>query len=244
VFHDIFEVVRDYLPNGELVDLHDNYDDCICYISEDGLQGFAIEKGGNLVSVFNLSDKRGFLDTIRDYVLQQGATHLDAYASKNQNLQEIYTKTLGWQTASVMDYNMDYDHDDIAANHGNPNVVFMVAPSQAKTQQRHFGKDDYDAAVAHQQSQIKSATDNNGNFSTQDDNIYYSRQLDDTIQKLVIGEQGAAAVDKAQEATRRIDNLAVAKQMEEEGKDALTIKQATGWERVLIINGGMKSNQL
>jgi len=43
-----------------------------------------------LARVFNLSDKRGFLDTIRDYVVQQGATHLDTYASKNQNLQEIY----------------------------------------------------------------------------------------------------------------------------------------------------------
>ena len=46
-----------------------------------------------------------------------------------------------------------------------------------------------------------------------------------------IGEQGAARLDKAEEATTRLDNLSVARQMEEEGKNAWTIKSATGWER-------------
>jgi hypothetical protein len=59
LFHDIFEINRNYLPNGELVDLHDNYDNCKCYLSDDGLYGFAIEPDGNLISVFSLnpSDK-------------------------------------------------------------------------------------------------------------------------------------------------------------------------------------------
>lgn len=46
-----------------------------------------------------------------------------------------------------------------------------------------------------------------------------------------IGERGAAALDKADEATVRLDNLAVARQMEEAGKEAKEIKMATGWER-------------
>lgn len=46
-----------------------------------------------------------------------------------------------------------------------------------------------------------------------------------------IGEKGAEALDKAEEATVRLDNLAVARQMEEAGKDAKAIKLATGWER-------------
>ena len=46
-----------------------------------------------------------------------------------------------------------------------------------------------------------------------------------------IGEKGAANLDKAEEATTRLDNLAVAREMEEAKKDALTIKMATGWER-------------
>ena len=47
----------------------------------------------------------------------------------------------------------------------------------------------------------------------------------------LIGEQGAANLDKAEEATTRLDNLAVARDMEAEGKDAKAIRMATGWER-------------
>lgn len=46
-----------------------------------------------------------------------------------------------------------------------------------------------------------------------------------------IGKMGAANLDKAEEATIRLDNLAVAKKMEKAGKDARDIKFATGWER-------------
>lgn len=46
-----------------------------------------------------------------------------------------------------------------------------------------------------------------------------------------IGELGAENLDKAEEASVRLDNLAAARSMETAGKDALAIKMATGWER-------------
>ena len=46
-----------------------------------------------------------------------------------------------------------------------------------------------------------------------------------------IGEKGAARLDAAEEATTRLDNLRVAREMENEKKDARSIKLATGWER-------------
>lgn len=46
-----------------------------------------------------------------------------------------------------------------------------------------------------------------------------------------VGEQGASNLDKAEEVTTRLDNLNVAREMEEAGKDAKSIKMATGWER-------------
>lgn len=46
-----------------------------------------------------------------------------------------------------------------------------------------------------------------------------------------IGEQGAANIDRVEEATTRLDNLKVAREMEKSGKDAKSIKIATGWER-------------
>lgn len=155
LFHDIFEVVRYYTPNGELVDLHDDYSNAKCFLTKDGTAGFAVEPDGNLVSVFNLGTTKGFLNSIRDMVREEGATHLDAYASKNQPLQEIYEKTLGFHTAATMDYNIEYDHDNIAKNHGNPQVVFMV--DHEVTEPKHFDKDSYDAAQQYQLQQLKES---------------------------------------------------------------------------------------
>lgn len=53
----------------------------------------------------------------------------------------------------------------------------------------------------------------------------------DNIRFSLAGERGAAAADKAEERTFRMDNLSVARKMEEEKKDAKAIKIATGWER-------------
>ena len=156
IFHDVFQICRNYLPNGELVDLHDSYADCKCFISEDGLCGFAIEPNGNLISVFSLnpSDKRGFLYAIKDLIRQEGATHLDCYVSNKQPLAEIYEKALGFYVASEMDYNMEYDHDNIAENHGMPKVAFMV---DRRTEKRSFDGESYDAAYEYQQSQTSIA---------------------------------------------------------------------------------------
>lgn len=70
-------------------------------------------------------------------------------------------------------------------------------------------------------NQIKSAENNNGDFSSDNNDIRFS----------LAGERGAAAADKAEERTFRMDNLSVARKMEEEKKDAKAIKIATGWER-------------
>ena len=70
-------------------------------------------------------------------------------------------------------------------------------------------------------NQIKSAENNNGDFSADNNDIRFS----------LAGERGAAAADKAEERTTRMDFLSVARKMEEEKKDAKAIKMATGWER-------------
>lgn len=57
---------------------------------------------------------------------------------------------------------------------------------------------------------------------------FNSRKSD--IRFSLAGERGAAAADKAEERTFRMDNLSVARKMEEEKKDAKAIKMATGWE--------------
>lgn len=78
-----------------------------------------------------------------------------------------------------------------------------------------------DQYVALYPNQIKSALENVGAFSLDNNDIRYR----------FIGEKGAANLDRAEEATIRLDNLAIAREMEFVGKHALSIKIATGWER-------------
>jgi hypothetical protein len=65
---------------------------------------------------------------------------------------------------------------------------------------------------------IKEAVDLYGN-------IYSKRMYS------IMGEKGAQALDKAEEVTFRIDNLRVAKEMEQQGKSPIEIRIATGWEK-------------
>ena len=48
----------------------------------------------------------------------------------------------------------------------------------------------------------------------------------------IIGERGARNLDQIEEATFRMDNLLVAKEMEQAGKTPKEIRLATGWEKV------------
>lgn len=58
---------------------------------------------------------------------------------------------------------------------------------------------------------------------------FNSRKSD--IRFMFAGEKGAAEADKAEEKTYRMDNLNVAKVMEEHALKPIAIKYATGWER-------------
>lgn len=78
--------------------------------------------------------------------------------------------------------------------------------------------------IAFNNTDVKSATDNNGNFDANNPNILYQ----------IAGEIGARKLDNNEEVAEgatRMQNLAVAKQMETDGKDAKAIRLATGWER-------------
>ena len=52
-----------------------------------------------------------------------------------------------------------------------------------------------------------------------------------SLERMFMGKKGAENLDKAEEATTRLDNLNVAREMETAGKKAKAIKLATGWER-------------
>lgn len=89
-----------------------------------------------------------------------------------------------------------------------------------KTDEGSFGRKTR-TNIVFNPNQVKSATENVGTFDGGNADIRYQ----------FIGERGAAAADRAEEASVRLDNLAVAREMEAAGKDALAVKMATGWER-------------
>lgn len=64
-----------------------------------------------------------------------------------------------------------------------------------------------------------------------EDEGQYARVETEPMRPMIIGEKGAAALDQAEEATTRLDNLAVAREMEKANRDAKAIKLATSWER-------------
>ena len=58
-----------------------------------------------------------------------------------------------------------------------------------------------------------------------------SQNLEERTRNMFVGEKGATEADKAEEVSTHLDNLSVARRMEEAKKDAKAIKMATGWER-------------
>ncbi len=80
-----------------------------------------------------------------------------------------------------------------------------------------FGGTSY---VAFDPTQIKSATENNGDFSRESGDIRFR----------FVGERGAGRQDMA-DGGERMRNKEIAEAMERGGKDARSIKLATGWER-------------
>lgn len=177
LFHNAFETIKPYVKQNELVDLHENYSNAKCYLSKDGLQGFAIEENGNLVSVFNADiNKRGYIDAVKDFVKENGATHLDCYGY----LADLYSKEFGFKVASDMDYNMEYDHHNIAKNYDEPNVSFLVNTDQ-EVETKHFNKDQYDEAKAYQQSFLNDGSNVNNtadNTTTKNKDTFGQRNSD------------------------------------------------------------------
>ena len=161
-FHDVFEIVRNFLPKGDAVDLHDSYGaGDKCFLSDDGLSGFAVEQDGNIVSVFSLAEGGGFLKTVLPMIREAGGVKLDCYQFPGPtNLPDLYEKHFGFKRASSMAYDESFEPEDPAherhgfgERHGMPRIVFMVADPGHAVEEKTFDGD-YDGAVAWQNANL------------------------------------------------------------------------------------------
>ena len=103
-----------------------------------------------------------FLALLLALVLLSVACLICAAYADRRNL--ILWELFDFKTASVMDYNMEYDHDNIAENHGNPKVAFMVN-TDADVKTRYFTKEQYDEAKGYRDSFVNKKTDIDSSIS-------------------------------------------------------------------------------
>lgn len=159
-FYNNFVKSSKTLNNKELVDIHsvNEYKTTKNYISKDGKSGFSITKSGDLISVFNSSNKKGFLKSIADIVKQNVKT-LDCYKSRVQDLPTMYNKIFGFKIASVLDFNYDLlvelhgkeYTDNFVKLHGKAPVIFMVNTDK-KVITKYFNCNEYDKALEYRNS--------------------------------------------------------------------------------------------
>ena len=146
----------------------------------------------NIVEPFDGYNLEGLADYLNNYISDED---FNSYEEDYENVAPIIEAGNNFREAQIRD--------------GYDGVVI---------DDEEFGGTSY---VAFNANQIKSAENNNGDFSADNNDIRFS----------LAGERGAAAADKAEERTFRMDNLSVAKDMEKNKKKAKAIKAATGWER-------------
>nr|MCR4819301.1 hypothetical protein [Fretibacterium sp.] len=82
--------------------------------------------------------------------------------------------------------------------------------------------------TAEEIKELETTTSERGNYPAEWDEVEPDPRGEEYDQ--IIGERGAARLDAA-DAGNRIDNLGVAREMEEAGKDAKAIWLATGWQK-------------
>ncbi len=104
---------------------------------------------------------------------------------------------------------------------GSPDDYSWKGELNGETLTKRHGKSTRDAAFAELREHLREVIPSFNEWAGKDSGIRFR----------FVGEKGAANLDNVEEATTRLDNLAVAHEMETAGKEAKAIKLATGWER-------------
>ena len=109
-----------------------------------------------------------------------------------------------------------------------PTDISPVTDEALQTASNKTGETDSNALLKSNNGSLRSILDN-VNDNDRQTQEHQGRKTETYYQSL--GEQGARELDKQEGTTYRMDNLKVAKEMTEAGKDAKTIRIATGWEK-------------
>ena len=141
IFINAFVRNRKYLYRGDYTASpeENDYENSDCFLTEDGLAGFAITNDGWLISVFSTEPWRGFLRLVSPYLTK--ATKLVCISGSGDRRSLISTyQSLGYvevaetidDTALLQKYYGNDFIESFIAEYGSPRHIFMCRPSADK----------------------------------------------------------------------------------------------------------------
>lgn len=126
---EFFEAIgkaKEVNPYGPFVTQHskEEYQDMRLFITTDRKAGIAIERDGNIVSVFNGGQRRGALKTLLPLAIENGGRKLDNYNSPGlSGMYELY----GFNPVSKVRFERRFAPEDWNYERdGEPDVVFWI----------------------------------------------------------------------------------------------------------------------
>ncbi len=162
---------------------------------------------------------------------------------------EVPAKDIWWDGNDVNEFGYDngedYKYKNVKNNRKSDDLVTRDDKGNVIPPSKRFNQRKADERYSRRESKALTAAERElrdnlvermrkGGLDVVTDSEEMQRVIDtenERTRNMFVGEKGATEADKAEEVSTRLDNLSVARRMEEAGKDAKTIKMATGWER-------------
>ena len=162
---------------------------------------------------------------------------------------EVPAKDIWWDGNDVNEFGYDngedYKYKNVKNNRKSDDLVTRDDKGNVIPPSKRFNQRKADERYSRRESKALTAEERElrdnlvermrkGGLDVVTDSEEMQRVIDtenERTRNMFVGEKGATEADKAEEVSTRLDNLSVARRMEEAKKDAKTIKMATGWER-------------
>ena len=162
---------------------------------------------------------------------------------------EVPAKDIWWDGNDVNEFGYDngedYKYKNVKNNRKSDDLVTRDDKGNVIPPSKRFNQRKADERYSRRESKALTAEERElrdnlvermrkGGLDVVTDSEEMQRVIDtenERTRNMFVGEKGATEADKAEEVSTRLDNLSVARRMEEAEKNAKSIKMATGWER-------------
>ena len=147
-----YKAIKANMDNNPFVEVKniEDYNKMVCILAEDELSGLAIDNG-DIVSVYNASDRRGELNRLMPIAIQNGGMKLDNFEGK---LSEIYAR-YGFVRVAECSFSKEFAPEGWDfETFGQPNIEFQILKSKVQEVEVKIF-DDYDMAGQYRDNAIR-----------------------------------------------------------------------------------------